>query len=432
MDTLVLAIGAGTALVIVQMLLLGIAWRLRKEGARALPRPAAPQPPAPRALPDIGILGHDLRAPLNSIITLSQMLLDGSAGALNEGQRTYASVIHRSGRDLLVLINHVVELARIDAGIADVRLGAVDSAWVIHEVIRAQIPEAAARSMRLRAAIPPALPAVNADQDRLHQIVSELIDAASIQAGRDGEIVIAAELAGSCVVFRVRAHRSRIGADVAAGAEGQRHKPDLGLLVCRRLLALMDGDLIVHEDPTDETRFTFTLVGSKEASDSSTATAEPDPGSHPDSHRGRNRPRRSVSSSSVRPSVLIIDDDAGERTRVASLIAGGSFDVASAASGKEGLALLRRRRFDAVVLDLVMPEMSGLDVLREAQRDERLRGVPFVVLSALYMTWAERDVLGPTVVQVVQKGELMPTALMSALQKAVAPRERDVRSAPLP
>ena len=68
-----------------------------------------------------------------------------------------------------------------------------------------------------------------------------------------------------------------------------------------------------------------------------------------------------------------------------------------------------------------MPEMSGLDVLRAARTEDRLTDVRFIILSAMYMTKTERQVLGPRVTDVVRKGETMPRALTFALQRAVKP-----------
>jgi CheY-like chemotaxis protein len=120
-------------------------------------------------------------------------------------------------------------------------------------------------------------------------------------------------------------------------------------------------------------------------------------------------------------SVLLIEDDAIERQRIGSFIEAAGYDVTRAASGEEGLGLLRSRPFGAVVLDLIMPEMTGLDVLRAARTEDRLADLPFIVLSAMYMTKSERQVLGPKVADVVRKGETMPRELTLALHRAVRP-----------
>ena len=211
-------------------------------------------------------LSHEMRTPLNSIITLSQLLIEDEKGALKPDQRRYLEVIRRSGRDLLAMVDQIAEGAEAR-------------------------PEGAAAAPESSAQ--PA-PAANAD------------------------------------------------------------------------------------------------------------------GSTPST------PRDSAS-------VLLIEDDAIERQRVGSFIEAAGYDVTRAASGEEGLRLLRSRHFGVVVLDLVMPEMSGLDVLRAARTEDRLADVRFIVLSAMYMTKNERQVLGPKVADVVRKGETMPSALTLALRRVVTP-----------
>src|SRR6185369_1399558 len=117
--------------------------------------------------------------------------------------------------------------------------------------------------------------------------------------------------------------------------------------------------------------------------------------------------------------LLLIEDDEIERRRVGAILEGAGYDVTLASSGEEGLSLMRGAHYDAVVLDLVMPGMSGLDVLRAARADDRLAGTPFVVVSALYMTRSERAVLGPGVVAVVRKGDSTAEELTAYLRRAV-------------
>src|SRR5262249_14930149 len=84
--------------------------------------------------------------------------------------------------------------------------------------------------------------------------------------------------------------------------------------------------------------------------------------------------------------VLLIEDDPIERQRIGSFIESAGYEVTRAASGEEGLALLRSRPFAAVVLGLIMPGMTGPDVLRAARTQERLGGGPLIVPSPEYNT----------------------------------------------
>ena len=243
-----------------------------RERARAADTPLAPRVAGGPADPDrlrtvlLSRMSHDLRSPLNSVITLSQLLADGTAGPLTNQQRSYVEVIHRNGRTLLSLLNDILDLAAGD---------------------------------------------------------------------------------------------ERDDSERAPDRSGQRG-----------------------------------------------------PG------RGRGRPP-GFPRGSGGGSVLLIEDDAVERQRVGGLLEQAGFQVTPASSGEEGLTLLRTRRIDAVVLDLVMPGLTGLDVLRAARVEERLSDIPFIVLSALYMTKTERAVLGPGVVSVVRKGDANADELALALRRAI-------------
>jgi CheY-like chemotaxis protein len=159
----------------------------------------------------------------------------------------------------------------------------------------------------------------------------------------------------------------------------------------------------------------------EEAGNAAVLEAEPAPESDPGD-------LASAALEAPRPNgpVLLIEDDAIERQRVASFIEAAGYEVTRAASGEEGLALMRSRAFAAVVLDLIMPEMTGLDVLRAARTEDHLSDLRFIVLSAMYMTKNERQVLGPKVVDVVRKGETMPRALTFALRRAVQPARAEL------
>ena len=126
-------------------------------------------------------------------------------------------------------------------------------------------------------------------------------------------------------------------------------------------------------------------------------------------------------SQDTRPMVLVCDDEPDVVEIVGAMLEHHGYRVTSVASGYAALHQASRDQPAAIVLDLIMPEMTGLDVLRAARTEERLAEVRFIVLSAMYMTKNERQVLGPRVADVVRKGETMPRALTFALHRAVEP-----------
>jgi signal transduction histidine kinase/CheY-like chemotaxis protein len=417
---------SASAFITVGALLLGGALMLTLLVHRAVSRGRAAATPVADDRADrmrnllLSRMSHDLRSPLNSVITLSQLLLEGSAGALVLEQRRYVEVIHRSGRGLLSLINDVLDLAAVEAGRVELDVGAVSLAKLIHAVSDANADAARAKAVPIKVTAPPANVVVMADADRLREVLNRLVEhaIAETQAGPvvlDGEV----DRDGRHAVVQVQATGeglatgSRDALAAAAESDFDRYLSDdsaaghgpaaLPLVVAARLADVMGIRIAVRTTSNDGVVFSMALpIGD------STAVVEPAPSSAPEGATAR-----------ASGSILLIEDDFAEQQRVGHMIETAGYDVTLAPSGEAGLALLRQNHFDAVVLDLVMPGMSGLDVLRATRGDERLASLSFVVMSALYMTKSERQVLGPAVTDVVRKGDASQGELAVALGHAV-------------
>jgi CheY-like chemotaxis protein/signal transduction histidine kinase len=367
-------------------------------------------------------MSHDIRTPLNSVITLSQLLGDGSAGPLSGDQRRYLEIINRSGQTLLALLNDILDLASLEAGRLEVEIAAVD----LRELLRGVSDSCAAAARRKGLPLHLNLPRnpraqlwARADEDRLRHVLITLVEHA-IAETRNGYVELSADGDASTAAIRVADTSSGIAPEARAalyddfltglGPFARRPTPPLALVVAGRLMKLMDGAITVDSTAGEGTTFTVRVP---------LAAEEPAPA----------RPRGDDTAAAPAPqpasgTVLVIEDDEIERRRVSAILEGAGYDVVTASSGQEGLSLLAAGHFDAVVLDLVMPGMSGLDVLRTVRADEQLAGTPFIVLSALYMTKSERGVLGPGVAAVVRKGDATADELTTHLRRAVERNKR--------
>ncbi len=358
----------------------------------------------------ISKLSHEVRTPLNSIITLSQLLADGTTGPLAPDQHRYVEVIQRSGMTLLGLINDVLDISHIEAGRMDLQMGAVDVRPLIRGVGAASEERARGKGLPVHLNPPRAPTLAHADEDRLRQVLTALVEHA-VQETSNGYVELSGESDDSRVIIRV--------SDTGPGASPElRHAefdtfltqpadrpPGPGMILAGKLTQLMGGTLVVDSAAGEGTTFSLSLP---RATDGNAALRSPE---------------LAVTRAPISPAhVLLIEDDELERQRVADLLQAAGYRVSVASSGQDGLNNLREGHFDAVVLDLVMPGMTGLDVLRAARADEHLSAIPFVVLSALYMTRSEREVLGPTVAAVVRKGEGTGDELTAHLARALAAR----------
>ena len=385
-------------------------------------------------------LSHDMRTPLNSIITLSQLMHDGSTGPLSSDQRKYAEVIHRSGQSLLALINDVLDLSHIETGRMDLDLIAVDVGSLIRGAGVACGELARAKEIALRLTPPPAAMAVRADPGRLRQVLKTLLGHA-IRRSTGGAVTLFTDADdlrvtihinddGGSPVDLARTGREALSESLVAERDGT--APEPGLILADRLVTLMGGTILVDSAPDRGTTLSVALprtqsdaldpvrdaphtgeeaaAATPSGAASSVANGAPAPAAEQATARHGATPAH----------ILLIEDDAIERDRIASLLMDAGYRVSPASSGQEGLNQLRAGRFGGVVLDLVMPGMTGLDVLRAVRSDERLATIPFVVLSALYMTKSEREVLGPSVAAVVRKGEGTGDELLVHLARALA------------
>jgi signal transduction histidine kinase/CheY-like chemotaxis protein len=379
-------------------------------------------------------MSHDLRTPLNSMITLAQLMVEENSGSLSNEQRRYLEVIHRNGQNLLALINDILDLSAVESGQVDLDVGVVNLTALVRDVASSCQPAARHKGIPLHVSLQsdtqrdsgPEAVVVQSDPDRLRQVIQHLVQH-GIAETQNGYVEMVLTKENEPPQARLRIHDTGEGLSDAARraltedfrdldtfilGEGRFAAPpaeSLPLLLAARLSRRMGLRIGVQSSSADGVSFELTLpLAGADARIEAPQQAAPEGASAV-------RPSRPLSGH-----VLLIEDDLLERRRVAGQLEALGYDVTLAASGEEGLALLRDGHFDAVVLDLVMPGMSGLEVLRAARNDERLVDVPFVVLSALYMTRTERDVLGPKVTDVVRKGDATADELEVAIARAIA------------
>jgi CheY-like chemotaxis protein len=389
--------------------------REEADAARTNPDAAAP---AWRAAADdrdalLLRMSHDLRSPLGSVVTLCQLLLDGDAGPLSMKQHQYVEVIRRGGQTVLALVDDLLDLIGIESGRSDVDSDATDLSSLARQVTDTTHAMAREKGIPVQVSVPNRPLTGIVDGRRLRHVLVRMVEHV-VGATDHGyvELVLEPTAAGEAALT-VRNTRDGLseaarralegGLDVEAPAtalhDGQ---PPLPLAVAARLARRIGCPISVRTGEDDG--LALTLAVHLAARD--TAPAPPEPGA------GRPGAR-----------ILLIDDDDAERDHVAKRLQENGYSVAAIGSGDEGLRLMRENTFDAVVLDLVMPGLSGLEVLRAARADSRLAHLPFVVLSAMYMTRTERAVLGPSVASVVRKGEVSGDELLRAVERALSPVE---------
>ncbi len=352
----------------------------------------------------LSTMSHELRTPLTSIIGFGSLLLRGRKGeVLSERQRDNAERILSSARNLVTLINDILDLSRIEAGRLDIFRREVDLRELLGALGDELEPQAQARGIYLRVEADPDLDRVVTDGDRLRQVLLNLAGNA-IKFTPSGGVTMRAARAGDSIVVSVqdtgigipRAEQERIfdefyQADQSntrtAGGTG------LGLTISRRLAALLGGQLVLSSVPDEGSTFSVILPATPRAH----AVPGPTPSLAPSLARGGGR-------------ILVIDDDPEMVVLLERALEGSGYTVFGALSADEGVRKVHEVEPDAILLDVMMPETDGWRALHRLKRDPRIAHIP-VVMHTIVADQALGFSLGATdyLVKPVERDQLLVT-----------------------
>ncbi|NUS48111.1 MAG: PAS domain S-box protein [Gemmatimonadaceae bacterium] len=329
-------------------------------------------------------MSHELRTPLNSIIGFANVLLKNKNGSFQGTDVSYLSRIATNGRHLLALINDILDLSKIEAGHMTLHIAPVALDTLVRETVEEIEGQARERGVALRAELPARALPLETDAARMKQVLINLLGNA-IKFTEDGEVVVRLYTDDVGVPTRLEVRDTGIGIasdrldaifNVFEQAESMITRryggTGLGLAISRSLCDLMGHRL---EVASAEGKGTTMLVRLRDGASRSRMRT---PGAMPAGIHGPNAPP-----TGPQHIALVVDDDADARVLLGALLDEAGVRAVSAATGVEALRLARELRPAIIFLDLLLPRISGYDVLRILQTDEALRGTPVVVVSAV-------------------------------------------------
>jgi CheY-like chemotaxis protein/signal transduction histidine kinase/HAMP domain-containing protein len=352
-------------------------------------------------------MSHELRTPLNSMLLLSNLLGENETGNLSDKQVEFARTIHAAGKDLLALINQVLDLAKVESGKQEITLGPVVLVEMIGHLQRVFAPLAADKGLTLTADVDTGLPAtIVSDRQRLDQILTNLL-ANAIKFTERGHVSLhvgpAAAVGGeACVAFTVSDTGVGIAPEdqqrVFAPFEQVDAAPDrryggtgLGLSISRELAVLLGGELVLKSTRGQGSTFTCTLPAAgpaqgsvEESAKGSAARAGRPRGSRSDAPiiggaAGRGGSRRKVRGDLP---LLVIEDDPKFAEAFGEVIRRQGLEYVVASDGQTGLRLARERQPDGIILDVSLPDLDGWKVLEALRADPATADIPVHFLTA--------------------------------------------------
>lgn len=327
-------------------------------------------------------MSHELRTPLNSILILSDQLRQNGASNLTDKQVRHADIIHRAGHDLLQLINDVLDLAKIEAGHMQIQPEPIELAGLLAEVVMALEPMADQNGLSLASQIDPDVPeSIISDRARLQQILRNLVTNA-LKFTEQGSVDIhvsckPAEQAGDDDMLRICVTDTGIGIaedqherifqafqQIDGSISRQYGGTGLGLAIARQLAEVLGGGINLRSAPGQGSSFTVEIP-LKMATTTEVRTLRPS------QRRGEGG------------GLLIVEDDADFASVVAEVGQSHGFPSVVCGTGQEGLEALERDRFAAVILDILLPDISGWQVHRMLRADSRHRDTPVYIISCV-------------------------------------------------
>jgi len=369
-------------------------------------------------------MSHELRTPLNSVIGFSEVLQDQLFGPINEKQQDYVQNILTSGRHLLSLINDILDLSKVESGKMELEL----TGFSLQETLDASLMMLKEKALKgeIDLQMDPAPLAdiqIVADQRKLKQILFNLLSNAVKFTPAGGTIRVGAISDGDFVEITLA--DSGIGikqedipklfhpfTQLESVYSKEFEGTGLGLALTRQLVELHGGRIWVKSDFGKGSRFSFTIPLTC-VPNTDTALSQPDM-----------VPAAGGVTPGVAKTVLMIEDNPLTLIAMENALKRKGYRALRASSGQEGLEIAQRDSPDLIVLDLVMPGMSGFEVANRLKNNNVATNVPILVLTSMDLSPADRARLAGKVWRIEGKGSLSTHEFLSLVENAVGSKKQ--------
>jgi signal transduction histidine kinase/CheY-like chemotaxis protein len=372
-------------------------------------------------------MSHELRTPLNSILGLTNLMAQGISGRINEKQKEYIEIIERNGKNLLQLINDILDISKIESGKLELSISKIQFKSFIRSISNSIMPLIERKGLSLTIDADDDI-FIYCDVDKLRQILVNLIGNAAKFTEKGGisisTIVEKGELHDRAII-----KVSDTGIGIPADAIDYIFEPfrqvdgsltreydgtGLGLNICYNLVKLMGGKIEVESEQGKGSIFIVTLLKDRR---SKLRPKEEDWKKKVKAALVQEGEKELPAISEKAGNILIIDDDPIIIREMAIIFKEENYCLTSALTGSEGLLLLNKYVPDLILLDLRMPEMDGFKVLEELQKRKDLKDLPVIILTAADLTENEKKALDKNIKGVIIKGQIDKNTLISTINR---------------
>jgi len=376
-------------------------------------------------------MSHELRTPLNSVIALSSVLSRRLRGAVPDEEYGYLEVIERNGKNLLSLINNILDLSRIEAGREEIRISRFSVRELADDIVATIAPQAREKGISLVTRIPGDLPPIRSDFSKCRHILQNIV-ANAVKFTEEGMVEITAVRVEDAIHIAVADTGICIAADQIPYIFDEFRQADesttrkyggsgLGLSIARKYATLLHGSIAVESTPGEGSTFTIRLpltINAPGICRQPAETCAPAP------------PQPSTLDCQGK-CILLVEDSEPAVIQMTDILSGHGYGVLVARNGKEALERIEKTLPDAMILDLMMPEVDGFEVLRQIRSAGKTARLPVLILTAKRVTAEELIFLkGNHIHQLIQKGDINKTGLLATISEMVSPRRMNQKANP--
>ncbi len=375
-------------------------------------------------------MSHELRTPLNSVIALSSVLKRKLKTAIPEEEYSYIDVIERNGKQLLELINDVLDLSRIESGRVEIEQTDINIKELINGMITLIEPQATEKNIILKTLINKDMPPLKSDGNKIRHILQNLIGNA-VKFTEKGKVEVTA--------FKKEKYLHILVSDTGIGiSPDQIHNifdefrqidsstsrkyggTGLGLSIAKKYAHMLGGTIEVQSTPGEGSVFTLILP----LEPGKTKIMENPPVIQQPSMVRRKRSVTKNKAQAKEKTILIVEDSEPAIIQLKDILNEAGFHVLVSHNGREALEQIAKTLPDAMILDLMMPEIDGFQVLEAVRANVDTSELPVLVLTAKHLEGKDlKNLRHNHIFQLLQKGDVNREELLQLIFDMVFPKK---------
>jgi len=364
-------------------------------------------------------MSHELRTPLNSVIALSGVLSRRLNNKIPSDEFSYLEVIERNGKHLLSLINDILDISRIESGREEIEITKFTTEQLITDIVSMINPQAQQKDIELIQKPGGKDIVVTTDIDKCRHILQNLVGNA-VKFTEKGSVIVEATQTQNAIEISVadtgigiaESNINHIFDEFRQADGGTSRKfggTGLGLSIAKKYANLLGGDVTVKSVFGEGSTFTLSLPFNYSAENRILDTPRFEP-----NHKLTAPKFLPVEASGK--TILLVEDSEPAIIQIKDFLEESGYQILTAKGGSEALEIISHTIPDAMILDLMMPEVDGFEVLKTLREAEPTAHIPVLILTAKHITKDDLKFLKRNNVhQLIQKGDVNRVELLNSV-----------------